>query len=146
MDANELIRLAEQELASGDPSAARETAWRAHRELFSQRDADGLERLLATVSRIDGSGNLDNTIRHELEWLRRRSQGQPDAVMDSFAVLFGALAGVVVAIVLTYLLLHGEPEADAFVWLGSGLFLLFVCVPTGAVLAWLLGRRFQSNR
>jgi hypothetical protein len=146
LDTNELIRLAEHELAGGDPSAAREMAWRAHDELFSQRDAEGLERLLAVVSRIEGSGNLNGTIRHDLEWLRRRSQGQPDAVMDSFAIVGGALAGVVVAIALAYLALHGEPEADAFVWLASLLFLLFVCVPTVSVLAWLLGRRSQSKR
>lgn len=145
MDTNALIRLAEHELADGNPSAL-ETAWRAHRELFERRDSEGLERLLALASRIEGSGNLTKTIQHDIEWLSRQSQGRPDAPMDTMAVLLGAVVGFVVAIALTELLLHSDPEADAFVWMALGLFLLFVCVPTGAVLAWLFGRRFQSNR
>lgn len=139
-----MIRLAEQELADGNPSAL-ETAWRAHGELFERRDSEGLERLLALASRIEGSGNLTNTIQHDIEWLSRQSQGRPDAPMDTIAVLLGAVVGVVVAIALTELLLHNDPEADAFVWMALGLLLLFVCVPTFSVLAWLLGRRFQSK-
>jgi hypothetical protein len=145
LDTNGLLARVEQELADGDPSV-RETAWSAHHELFEQRDAEGLERLLDLAGRLEGADNLTTTIRHDLEWLSRRSQGRPDAAMDGMAVLLGALAGGVVAIALTYLLLHNEPEADALVWLFVGLFFLFVGIPLGAVLAFLFGRRFQRKR
>jgi hypothetical protein len=145
LDTNGLLARVEQELADGNPSA-RATAWSAHHELFEQRDAEGLERLLDLASRLESRGNLTKTIRHDLEWLSRRSRGRPDAAMDSIGVLLGALAGGFVAIALTYLFLHNEPEADALVWLAVGLAFLFFGIPLGAVLAFLFGRRFQSKR
>jgi NhaP-type Na+/H+ or K+/H+ antiporter len=64
--------------------------------------------------------------------------------MDVTAVLLGAATGAVVAIVLTYWLVHG-PEADPLTWLAVGLFFLFFGIPLGAVLGLLLGRRFQPK-
>ena len=64
--------------------------------------------------------------------------------MDVTGVLLGAIAGGVVAVALTFALVHGA-KADPLTWLAVGLFFLFFGLPLGAILGLLLGRRFQSK-
>jgi len=82
LDGSELIRLAERELAEGNP-AARETAWRAHHDLFERRDALGLERLLDLAGRLENGDALSNAVRKDLQWLSRQWGAHPVRSIDA---------------------------------------------------------------
>lgn len=72
LDAYELIRLAERELAAGDERAPK-TLERARRGLLKQRDARGLEDLLKLAGGLDDSGDLTYAINQNLKFLARRA-------------------------------------------------------------------------
>jgi hypothetical protein len=82
LDADELIRLAELELADGNPSA-RKTVERAQHELLKQRDAKGLESLLSLASRLEDGGKLTNAIQQNLRWLNRHPPAQIPPTIES---------------------------------------------------------------
>jgi uncharacterized membrane protein len=73
LDANELIRLAERELAEGERRAPK-TLERARRDLLKRRNVKGLEGLLELAARCDDGGDLTYAIRQNLRFLARRAQ------------------------------------------------------------------------
>ena len=140
LDANELIARVERELTEGDPSP-RETAWLAHRELFEQRDTEGLERLLALASRFDDSGDLVTTILKDLKWLRRQSPDRRDASLvlaRALGIVAAALAfltsvgAILVGGVYVGLACQGCSSSDGE-WLLYSLLVTFVVAWVGLV-------------
>jgi hypothetical protein len=74
-----LIQRAAQETADGNPAAKR-TAERARRRLLSDRDTDGLQRLLDVADRIENGDELRYAIQQNLRFLGRQRQSR--AVRD----------------------------------------------------------------
>jgi hypothetical protein len=102
LDASELIRRAEREVAVGSRSAAK-TLDRARQVLLRQRDTEGLKHLLELAERVDKPANLTNMIHQNLRLIEahdkppapKSERGRPRRVRVLLGVLllhgFGAL-------------------------------------------------------
>jgi hypothetical protein len=145
LDTNELIRRAERELADGDRSA-RKTIEKARRALLKERDAQGLEQLLALAGRLDDAGDLAYGIQQNLRFLHGQTQRAPTGPGNASLTLarrvglvaavlaFVTSAGAVLVLgVIIGLACQGCTATDGN-WLFNGLFVAF-----GASVVGLLG-------
>ena len=102
MDTNELIRQAEQQLATGDRSA-RKTLDRARQALLRQRDTQGLEHLLELADRLDNRGDLTYMIQQNLALLSRQGaldSNRASARPSGFGINPASLAALATAVVI----------------------------------------------
>jgi hypothetical protein len=140
LDTYELIRRAERELDDGS-RAARKTLEQARHELLQQRDVEA-RTVLELAGRLANGGDLTYAIQQNLSWLSPQPQGKPDrpnGVVDLSVGLFGALAGGVGGVALTFPLLSGT-EPHGLVYLAAWMFFGFIGAVLGAGLAVLLRR------